>query len=309
MIDGIILLLSGLILLSYGSDWFIVGSSRIAKYLDISNFVIGATVVAFGTSLPEIVTSIYAAYTNSPDIAIGNALGSCIANIGLVLGISVLIYPVMVKSKPIITNSYLYLIFTIIITILGYNGFSRIDGILLLLLLFYYLKHTIKNGGACEEEVDTSISTVKAVVFLVFGLASVVFGSHLFVEGARNIASYLGISEKIIGFTLVAVGTSLPELAVSISAARRKLGDIILGNVVGSNMANICGALALSSVITDLPSVKFELAINIILVTLMVLFMNKSKIKLSKLNKIHRLEGLILLAIYFIFIVKLTGIF
>lgn len=326
---SVFILLMGLVLLNYGSDWFVLGSSRIAKYLNVSDFVIGATIVAFGTSLPEIITSVYAAYANLPGIAVGNSLGSCIANIGLILGISAIIYPIVVRHNSVLKNGYIYLIFTIVAFILGYDGFGFIDGLILFILLLGYIVHTIKNGGTPtveEEGAPKKISMTTAVIFTIVGLLSVIIGSELFVDGAKGIAAFLGISDKIIGFTLVAFGTSLPELVVSITAVRRKLGDIVLGNVIGSNMANIGCALAFSGMISYIPPVKFEMNVNLFLVVLMVIYMSKNlildKIRNKKVNtnindktnleeysKIGRIEGISLVLIYMIFILKISNIF
>ncbi|WP_292459817.1 calcium/sodium antiporter [Methanothermococcus sp.] len=331
MLLSVFVLLIGLVLLNYGSDWFVLGSSRIAKYLNISNFVIGATVVAFGTSLPEIITSVYAAYANLPGIAVGNSLGSCIANIGLILGISALISPIVIKHDSILKNGYIYLIYTILLFILGYNGFGFINGLILFILLLIYIVYTIRNGKiptTVEEEEIKKISTTTAVIFTIVGLLSIIIGSELFVDGAKNIASFLGVSDKVIGFTLVAFGTSLPELVVSITAVRRKLGDIVLGNVIGSNMANIGCALAFSCMITHIPPVKFEMDINLFLVILMVAYMSKNLIidriksyninnnyktnnivDLKEYSKIGRIEGIFLILIYIVFILKISNIF
>jgi len=353
---SLFILFLGLLLLNYGSDWFVLGSSKLAKHLNISNFVIGATVVAFGTSLPEILTSVYASLIGSSGIAIGNALGSCIANIGFILGLSVLIGPIVVKHKSVLKNGYIYLIFSIVAFLIGYNGFGILDGAILFLMFIVYVIYTIKNGernvgGEEPEYNEEEYSLISSTIFTIIGLFAVIAGSSLFVNGARDIAHFLGISDEIIGFTLVAFGTSLPELMVSITAVRRKLGDMALGNVIGSNITNIGCALGLSAIIHSIPPVKFEMDVNMFLVLLMVFFMSKNMIlaKLRKFgstsrdtkfkekekeirmkikenkneittddksytnefefryySKINRIEGLILIIIYFIFLIKIT---
>ncbi|UXM84308.1 calcium/sodium antiporter [Methanococcus aeolicus] len=323
---SVFILLLGLALLNYGSDWFVVGSSKVAKHLNVSDFVIGATVVAFGTSLPEIITSVYASYIGSTGIAVGNSLGSNIANVGLILGLSALIAPIYIKKENILKNGYIYLLFTIIAFILGYDGFNSIDGILLFIMLISYITYTIKKGGCCEEMGENNGSIVKSVLFTILGLLAVIVGSSLFVSGAKDIALFLGISDKIIGFTLVAFGTSLPELVVSITAVKRKLGDMVIGNIIGSNIANIGGALALASIINPLPKVPFEMTVYLLLTSLMVLFMskhimefikkNKDKIHNKKDNndnetiysKINRIDGTILILIYLGFILFISNI-
>uniref|UniRef100_A9AAN0 Na+/Ca+ antiporter, CaCA family n=1 Tax=Methanococcus maripaludis (strain C6 / ATCC BAA-1332) TaxID=444158 RepID=A9AAN0_METM6 len=317
LIESVLFLAVGLFMLSYGSDWFVLGASRVAKQFNISSFVIGATIVAFGTSLPEIVTSAYAASTGSVDLAVGNALGSCIANIGLVLGLSLIISSVFIKSRSVLKNGYLYIVYTIIFTILGYNGFSFFDGVFLLLLLVLYVIYTIKSGEMDEEEHEKSVTFNRAIFYLAIGLSFVILGSSFFVDGAKGLATAFGISEKIIGFTIVAFGTSLPELAVSFAAARQKLGGIVIGNVIGSNIANMFGALAIASIIHEIPAVKFELSVNILMVFLLMVLMSKEKIKTALnlkftkdyLSEITRKDGLILILIYVLFVLGLTGIF
>ncbi|MBA2862098.1 calcium/sodium antiporter [Methanococcus maripaludis] len=317
LIESVFFLAVGLFMLSYGSDWFVLGASRVAKQFNISSFVIGATIVAFGTSLPEIVTSAYAASTGSVDLAVGNALGSCIANIGLVLGLSLIISSVFIKNRSVLKNGYLYIIYTIIFTILGYNGFSFFDGAILLILLVLYVIYTIKSGEMDEEEHEKSVTFGRAIFYLVLGLAFVILGSSFFVDGAKGLATAFGISEKIIGFTIVAFGTSLPELAVSFAAARQKLGGIVIGNVIGSNIANMFGALAIAAMIHEIPAVKFELSVNILMVFLLLVLMSKEKIKsmlnlkskTEYLSEITKKDGLILIGIYVVFVLGLTGFF
>ncbi len=315
------ILILGLVLLNYGSDWFVLGSSRVARHLNISNFVIGATVVAFGTSLPEIITSVYASYIGSSGIAMGNALGSCIANIGLVLGLSVLISPIIVQKLSVLKNGYIYLMFSIVAFVLGYDGFGYIDGAVLFLMFLIYIAYTIKSGECDIDDDDNNkeYSLITSTIFTIIGLSAVIAGSSLFVNGARDIAHLLGISDKIIGFTLVALGTSLPELMVSITAVRRELGDMAIGNVIGSNIANIGCALGLSAMIKYIPPVKFEMSVNMFLVLLLTIFMSKyfiidkltniknTETKPSIYSKITRIEGMLLVLIYLVFLIKTTN--
>jgi cation:H+ antiporter len=306
----------GGILLAYGSDWFIEGSTRVAKHFNVSNFVIGATIVAFGTSLPEIVTSSGAALSGSPGLAVGNAVGSCIANIGIILGISVLMYPLIIKKRAIIKNGNIYLIATILLVILGYNGFSRFDGLILFLFMIIYVIYTIKTSESDEEEIISYITVKKASIFIVVGLLAVILGSDLFIEGAKGIAEYFNVPESIIGFSLVAFGTSLPELASSVAAAKRKLGSIVLGNVIGSNIANTCVALSFSAMIVDIPKYNVELMVNTIMALLIIFTMNREKIKkilnfknfrTDYFSKIDRIDGISYILIYLIFLAYLLG--
>ncbi|MBW9223252.1 calcium/sodium antiporter [Methanothermococcus sp. SCGC AD-155-E23] len=300
------MLLIGLGLLNYGSDWFILGNTRIARYFKISNFVIGATIVAFGTSLPEVVTTLYALYRNLPMIALGNALGSCIVNIGFVLGLCAIIYPIVIKQESIIRNIYLYLLYSLLLFILGYDGFNVIDGVVLFLLFLCYVAYTLKRREFIGEEKrgKKDIPMVLAVILIIIGLLSIFVGSKLFIDGARDIALFLGVPEKVIGFTLVAFGTSLPEIAVSLSAIRRRLGDIVLGNVIGSNMVNVGCALALSSIITYIPPTRFELLIHLLFTVLMVIIISKMKLLNKGCFKIERIDGLILFGVYLLYVLN-----
>lgn len=306
----------GGILLAYGSDWFIEGSTRVAKHFNVSNFVIGATIVAFGTSLLEIVTSSGAALSGYPGLAVGNAVGSCIANIGIILGISVLMYPLIIKKRAIIKNGNIYLIATILLVILGYNGFSRFDGLILFLFMITYVIYTIKTSESDDEEIISDLTTKKASIFIVVGLLAVILGSDLFIEGAKGIAEYFNVPESIIGFSLVAFGTSLPELASSVAAAKRKLGSIVLGNVIGSNIANTCIALSFSAMIVDIPKYNVELMVNTIMALLIIFTMNREKIKkmlkfknfrTDYFSKIDRIDGISYILIYLIFLAYLLG--
>ena len=308
---SIVMLLIGLGLLNYGSDWFIMGNIRIGRYFKLSNFVIGATVVAFGTSLPEIVTTLYAVYRDLPMIGVGNALGSCIVNTGLVLGLCALIYPIIIRQRFILKNSLIYLFYSLLLSLLGYNGLDVIDGIILFLLFLCYMAYTLKRRSVITEERKDKrdIPIILALIFTVIGLISIFLGSKLFIDGAKDIAIFLGVPDRVVGFTLVAFGTSLPEIAVSLSAIRRKLGDIVIGNVIGSNMVNVGCALALSSMITYIPPTRFELFVNLLLGILMVLFMNRDVMLRSGgegRHKIERAEGMILFGIYVVYILGLV---
>ena len=296
MVIDILLFIFGLLLLSYGSDWFIVGSSRVAKFFKISDFVIGATIVAVGTSLPEIVTSVYAAWINSPQISTGNAIGSCIAYDGLVLALSLIFSSIIIKESSVVKNTYTYVLFLIMAFILGFDGFSWIDGIVLICLFALYLRYTIKNGKEEFDDVEET-SYIKAALLLIIGLIGVILGSEMFVNGARNIALTLGVSEKVVGFTLVALGTSLPELAVSIAAARKRLGNMVLGNILGSNVANIGMALGLSAIVTPLPSENLEMGITLFMSVLLAIF--------AKRRKLGRFEGVVFLIMYCVFLYTL----
>ncbi|ACV24225.1 calcium/sodium antiporter [Methanocaldococcus fervens] len=297
LILGVAYFLLGLILLYFGSDWFVLGGERIAKHFNISNFAIGATVMAIGTSLPEILTSAYASYIHAPGISIGNAIGSCICNIGLVLGLSAIISPIIV-DKNLMRNIFVYLLFVVLTAIVGFNGFSWIDGIILLAIFLIYLRWTVKNGNVeVSEEDKNGVSLPFSLVLLIVGLVGVLVGAELFIDGAKKIALALNVSDRIIGFTLVAFGTSVPELMVSLAAAKRRLGGMVLGNVVGSNIADIGGALAVGSLFMYLPPEHLQISILAIMSLLLYLF--------ARYSKIGRLQGLLFLIMYIIALISL----
>ncbi|ENN95997.1 CaCA family Na+/Ca+ antiporter [Methanocaldococcus villosus KIN24-T80] len=294
MLLGIIYFFIGLVLLYYGSDWFVVGGEKTAKFFNVSNFVIGATVIAFGTSVPEIVSSVYAALTKSSGIAVGNAIGSCVCNIGLILAISSIVYPIIIK-KDQIKNILFHLFFVALTFILGVDGYNCVDGAILFLTFIFYIIWVLKNDKIEKKKEEEEINIVISLIFLIIGLISVLIGAKLFIDGAKMIAFLLHIPDYIIGFSLVAFGTSVPELMVSIAAAKRRLGGMILGNIIGSNIADIGGALAISSFFSYLPTANIQMVILLIMSILLYIFAKKSKIT--------RFDGLILLILY-IFAIK-----
>lgn len=266
MID-LLLIAGGLAGLFVGGDWLVKGASRLARSFGVSALIVGLTVVAFGTSMPELLVSLSAALRGSSDISIGNAFGSNISNIGLILGLTGLVLPVMVHVTLVRREIPIMIVVTIVCVALAFAGrsLSRADGVLLLLafaafnVLMYRLTMIERRSGllAVEEaQIDqTGVEPVirpeqrkLEVLRLFVGLVVLMIGAQLTVEGAVNIARGLGVSELVIGVTLVAVGTSLPELATSLMAAIRKQNDIAIGNIVGSNIFNlllILGATAL----------------------------------------------------------------
>lgn len=257
---AIVSIITGFILLSWAANRLVAGAAAVARNLHIPPLLIGLTVVALGTSTPEIVVSITAAIKGSPDLAIGNALGSNIANIGLVLGVAALLSPMQVHSQvlrrefPIL---FLIMALTWLLLIDGY--FSQLDGIILfcgLALLFIWL---IRQGivgrrkepmvAEYQKELPPKMSTSHALSWLMVGLVCLPLGSEILVEGATTIARALGISELTIGVTIIAIGTSLPELATSVMGALKKEYDISIGNILGSNMFNLLAVLPFSGLI------------------------------------------------------------
>lgn len=236
-------IVGGLYLLIKSSDWFVTGAAATASHLGISEFIIGMIIVGFGTSAPEMLVSANAALDNSPGIALGNAFGSDIANIALILGVTALISPVLVRKQIFKRELPILAVTTIIAAALLLDGdLTRTESFILLAIFAVSMAYSIamakKEDSACEEEIDKSMSLKKALAYTVGGLAILALSSKALVWGAVNIATALHVSEMIIGLTIVAIGTSLPELATSITAARKGNNDLAVGNIVGSNLFN-----------------------------------------------------------------------
>ena len=250
------LLIIGFVLLIKGADIFVDGSSGIAAKFGIPQLVIGLTIVAMGTSSPEAAVSISAALKGSAEITIGNIVGSNILNILIILGISSVIVPLAVAKSTIKYEIPFMIVITVLLLVTGLNGsIGIVEGIILLSAFAAYLTYLfIMAKNDMKQEVSPKdISTVKAALFIILGLAMIVLGSNFTVDAASAIALSLGLSERFIGLTIVALGTSLPELCTSVSAARKGNADIAIGNIVGSNIFNILFIVGLSALITEVP--------------------------------------------------------
>jgi len=259
------LLIIGFIILIKGADLLVEGASSIAQKLNVSDLVIGLTVVAFGTSAPEMFVNVFASIEGNSNIAIGNILGSNIANIFLILGVSAMIYPLAVKSNTVWKEIPFSLLAAVILGILANDylidnkassELTRSDGLVLLgffIIFMYYIFSIVKKTEQKLKEESPQMSNFRAVAYILLGLSGLVLGGSWIVDAAVKIASQFGVSEYLIGLTVVAVGTSLPELATSAMAAYKRNTDIAIGNVVGSNIFNIFWVLGISAVIKPLP--------------------------------------------------------
>ena len=300
MIIDIFFLLIGTTMLYFGADWIVRSSVSIAKKSNIAPIIIGLTIVAFGTSLPELIVSITAALNDSSSLSVGNAIGSNIANIGLVLGLSSLIFPISCIYKKIKKDLWINIIITIIFVLFAFDGLiSRFEGMIMFLCLIYYILLCISEEKDDEEIPDNIISNNRIFLYLLVGIFVLAYGADLFVDGAISLAKKLGISEAVVGVSIVAFGTSLPELATSVVAAFKKESDISLGNILGSNIFNILCVLGISSMISQLDSpiqmMNREVYFLFILGFLLI--------AISKMNQpISRLSSGALLLIYFYFI-------
>lgn len=254
----------GFAILIKGADWLVDGASSLAKKLKIPVIVIGLTIVAFGTSAPELIVNIFASAQGRTEIAIGNVLGSNIFNIFLILGIAAVIFPLTVKKNTAWKEIPLSLLAVIAMGIMAndnlidgvsFSALTRIDGLMFLafFIIFMWYIYGISKGGGEEEVKIKEFATPKSLFFILLGLVCLILGGKWIVDGAVQIATALGVSESLIGLTIVAAGTSLPELATSAVAAYKKNTDIAVGNIVGSNIYNIFLVLGVSSVIRPLP--------------------------------------------------------
>jgi len=249
----------GLIILVQGANWLVSGASALARQYQISDLVIGLTIVAFGTSAPELIVNIFSSLKGYQDLAVANVLGSNIFNLFMILGLAGMISPLVVQSTTIWNEIPLSLLAVLILLLLtnvtflnGDPGLSRLDGMFLLVLFGLFLAYVFRQQKADSVESETDerkLSGPKIWMFIILGLLGLVAGGELLVRNAVELARMMGVEEKIIGLTIVAAGTSLPELATSVVAAIKKNNDIAVGNIIGSNIFNILLILGMSSVI------------------------------------------------------------
>ena len=294
-------------MLFYGAEFIVKGGSQLARYFGLSPIVIGLTVVAFGTSLPELVVSIVAAIGGSSPIAIGNVVGSNIANVGLVLGISSLIFPIKINLSQIKNDLIIYIFVCLMFSAFCMNGsISRQEGLILFLSVLIYTWYSFyySSSNNNDEDVnDKNPSNLRMLFILIIsGITLLSFGANLFVKGAIDIARYFGISEIVIGMTIVALGTSLPELATSVIASFRKEHAISIGNIVGSNLFNLLSVIGIVSLVSPIESPKEILFFEIpyMIIYGLILF----PIGMLK-QPIHRLTAAFLLIGYLLFIYQL----
>ena len=312
-----ILLIIGFVLLIKGADFFVDGSSSVAKILKVPTIIIGLTVVAFGTSMPELSVSVTAALRGSNDLAVSNVLGSNIFNLLVVLGCCALVKPVAAKWSLLKKEFPFSILITVILLLVdsdfsimkvldGNKGFvlGRWAGLLFLILFVLYIYATVKSAlrsraeaKDMEEEEYKTMSPLKSGIYIVLGLIGIVWGGNLVVDSASNIALTFGWSQTFIGLTIVALGTSLPELVTSVVAARKGENDLAVGNVVGSNIFNILLILGVSSFITPITLDVTAVYDTIILIIASII------VYVSAISKreIQRKEGIFFLVCYFAF--------
>lgn len=299
MIFQLILLAIGFAMLVKGADWFVGGAVCIADRFHIPPIIIGLTIVAMGTSAPEAAVSITSAFQGAADITVGNIVGSNIMNILVILGLSAAIVPLTVTKSTIKVDLPFLTVISVLLLVLGLNGtISFIDGIILTICfagyIGYLISRTIKYSAQVEEEEITTMSMSKAIPLLIIGMGLIVMGSNFAVDAATEIARILGMSERTIGLTIVALGTSLPELFTSVAAAIKGNADIAVGNIVGSNLFNILFVIGISALIIPVPFASAFIIDTIIVVAITLFIFAVAKFRQS----IPRWSGFVMLAAY-----------
>ena len=302
MSESILLLFLGSSMLYFGSEWIVKGGVAIAEKYLISTLVIGLTVVAFGTSLPELLVSLNAAFQGSSSIAVGNAIGSNIANVGLVLSLSAFIFPITLKYQLIKRDLIVYMLSCLVFIIFSLDGrLSKFEGAFFVSSLLFYIVFSIKKPVESDLEIESTDSDnfTEMILFVIFGIVALALGADLFVNGAVFIARFFDVSEVVIGMSVVAFGTSLPELATSAMAAFKKQSEISLGNIIGSNIFNIFCVLGITAIIEPLNSKWNEISFQVVV----MIFYGFLIFVASKLPQPfnRRLSGVMLMG-YFVFI-------
>lgn len=327
LIYSVLFIIVGIILLVIGSDKMVDGASSLAKRIGISEIIIGLTIVAFGTSAPELVVNLSSVYTGSTDIAVGNIIGSNIVNIFIILGLSALFTPIIVGKTLIYKDIPFAILSSVTVFVLGVDtyfkninandfvGLDRSDGIILLLffiIFLYYIfseafsnrKNNIKDVLGDVKQVEV-LSKYKSIFFIVIGLTFLIIGGKLVVDGAIDVARFFGISEMLIGLTIIAIGTSLPELFTSVTAARKGNSDIAISNVVGSSIFNVFFILGVTASISNLPiniSNIFDMFVNILASVLIFVFLY-----IGVKNRIDRWQGFIFVLFYIFYVLYIIN--
>lgn len=315
----ILWILVGLVLILVGSDWLVDGASGVARKYGISEFVIGMTIVGIGTSMPELVSSLISAIQGHGDMALGNVTGSNICNILLILGVTALISPIGYTRSNIRKDIPFAILVSLFLMLMLYNGFglfgeigapgiSRSDALYLLLIFVIFMIDSFKSAklgaGDEEEEEVKPMSMGKALVFIVLGLAGLIFGGQVFVDHTVSIAERFHVSEAFISITLMAVGTSLPELATCVVAAMKGKNQLALGNIIGSNVFNISLIIGASAAISPF-EIQSISTVDMVMVIVAALLLWLAAFTFKK-KRLDRVEGVIFLLCYVGYIVYLS---
>lgn len=296
---NIILLVLGFILLLKGADWFVDGASSIASRFGIPQLIIGLTIVAMGTSLPEAFVSITAALKSNAAITIGNVVGSNILNVGIILGVTALIRPLHIQNSTIKYEMPFMMLVTLVLILQGINHtISRFDGVVMWLFFLGYLYYIFKMSKNQMEETEIKKTNP---LFIPLGLICLMVGSNFAVDAATNIAVSLDVSQRFIGLTIVALGTSLPELVTSVTAARKGNADIAIGNIIGSNIFNILFVVGSSALITPVPFESHFIIDSFVAILIgLVLYLCTKKTRV-----LDKKTGILLLVTYSIYFIYL----
>lgn len=301
----IVFLALGFFLLVKGADWFVDGASGLARKLGIPQLVIGLTIVAMGTSLPEAAVSISAALRGNAEITIGNIVGSNILNILIILGVTALIATLKVADSTVRYEIPFMIVVTFVLLWLGYTGgqVTRLEGIILWVLFLLYLRYLymMAKRGKEEEREAEQLSTAKIIGLILAGIVMIVAGSNFAVEGASNLAKALGISQRFIGLTIVALGTSLPELVTSVSAARKHNADIAIGNIVGSNIFNILFIVGTTALITPVTFASGFVVDTLIAAAVGILLF----VCVARTKELRKKAGIVMLLAYILYFLYL----
>lgn len=319
MIEAIIAIIVGLVVLLWSADRFVDGAAASARHLGVPTLLIGMVIVGIGTSAPEMIVSAMAASDGNPSLAIGNALGSNIANTGLVLGLTALLVPLMVQSKMVNRELPILIGVCLLFGYFCYDGqLTRVEAIILLVGFFSVIGWSVYSSlktrdEVLEKEMEEEISEHdmplnKAILWLIIGLLILLVSSKLLVWGAVEIATIFGVSELIIGLTIVALGTSLPELAATVASARKGEHDLAIGNIVGSNMFNILAVVGIAGIIAPIDQLEPDIMNRdwpVMMLLMGALFLTAVSFR-NKTGRVNRIEGGLLLAVYVIYTVLLV---
>lgn len=311
MLVNLLMLAGGFILLLRGAHFLVLGASALARRLGISALVVGLTVVAFGTSAPELVVNLFSAARGETDIAVGNVLGSNLANIMLILGLAAAIAPLTVQRTTTWKEIPFSILAAVMVLVMGndvlfdgrsWDAITRVDGFVLMsffVIFLYYIFGISKGSGERGDPVE-DLKTTRIAAYILGGLVALAVGGSLIVEGATAVARAIGVSEHIIAMTVVAVGTSLPELATSVVAALKRNSDIAVGNIVGSNIFNIFLVLGLSSLLNPLPFGPLAVRDAAMVVAVSaLLFLG---VFVGKRHTIERWQGIVFIVLYFAYV-------
>lgn len=313
----IILFFVGFFLITKGADIFIDCTVKIGRKTGISELILGATIVSFATTLPELTVSVFASIDNYTTMSLGNAVGSIICNTGLILGLVVIISPFKVDKNMFSSKSIILLISVLTLMVLGANrSISRGDGLILIVLLIVFMYSNIKSvsgknrinspnnmqSNSCDNIKSSKHENLKVGILFVLGLIMMVVGSKLLVDNGVKIANSIGVPQGIISLTVIALGTSLPELVSSLTAIKKQHHGISVGNILGANILNIVSVIGISSLINDLPILSQNMRIDFEFMTIILLILILPTIKSGKL---YRVQGLLLLSSYIIYIITL----